>query len=259
MLARIIAREIKRPFRLTTGQAIDNPARASELLLSLKGGDVLFIDECHQMRAPAQEMLYLAMEDGVIVPVVRGGKGVSKPVRLPPFTIIGATTDKSKLLNPLLQRFGYIVRLERLSADELCGALAQRAERTGLSLDAGAVLMIADRAHGTPRLALRLLRHCEDVARAGGETAIIEATVTRACSIHRIDGLGLDSDARKYLSCLEHASGPVRLNVLASTTDVPRRTLETDVEPSLVFLGLIEKGESGRTITPAGRQHLKGV
>lgn len=260
MLAEIIAREIGKPIRLQMGQSLNSPARVADVLLSLKAGDVLFIDEMHGLKPACQEALYRAMEDGVLVTIAKAGKPVSAPIKLPPFTLIGATTDEWGLLPSLLQRFKYRVRLERMSAAELAQAISQRAASRQWSLTAEAAGMIADRAHGTPRLALRLLDGCMDVAIAGGETAIDAMIVQATCEVWQLDNLGLDKIARKYLAHLECAAGPVRLNVLAmKLDDVSRRTVELRVEPDLVWLGLIDKSADGRRLTPRGREHLKGT
>ena len=258
-LARIIAREVNRPFRLATGQSLSTPARVAELLMDLKGGEVLFIDELHGLKPPCMEMLYLAMEDGMIVPIATRGGGVPTPVKLPPFTLIGATTDKGKLLPPLLQRFRYCIGLERLTVEELAAAIIQRAKRKGWRLEPDAARMIAERAHGTPRLAVRLLENAMDTAQASGADNIDSLIVESTCEIGGIDCLGLDRDARRYLGYLKDAGGPVRLNVLAAKLDtMSKHTVENQIEPDLVWLGLIEKNADGRRLTPAGREHLKG-
>lgn len=256
MLSEIIARECGRPIRLQMGQTMNNPARVADVLLSLKAGDVLYVDECHGLKPAAQESLYRAMEDGILVPLAKAGKPVSPPIKLPAFTLICSTTDEWALLPSLLQRFKYRVRLERMTAPELAQAISQRAERRGWSLTAEAAGMIADRAHGTPRLALGLLDGCMDVAIAGGESAIDALIVQATCEVWRLDNLGLDGVARRYLGCLEGGQ-PVRLNVIASKLDsLSRRTVETRIENDLVYLGLIEKRPDGRILTARGREHL---
>ena len=126
-------------------------------------------------------------------------------------------------------------------------------------LDRDAARMIAERAHGTPRLAVRLLENAMDTAQAGGADNIDAMIVESTCEIGGIDCLGLDRDARRYLGYLKAAGGPVRLNVLAAKLDtMSKHTVENQIEPDLVWLGLIEKNADGRRLTPAGREHLKG-
>ena len=259
-LAEIIAREIKKPIRLQMGQSMNSPARVNDVLLSLKAGDVLFIDECHSLKSTAQEALYRAMEDGILVPIAKAGKPVGKPVKLPPFTLIGATTNEDQLLPSLLQRFKYRVHLKRMTAPELAQAIADRARRRGWSLDPEGAAMIGERAHGTPRLAVGLLDACMDTAIAQGGKDINVGIVGLACKLLGLDKLGLDDTARQYLKYLADGHGePVRLNVLASRLDgIARRVVEMRIEPDLVFLGLIEKRPDGRILTPAGREHMKG-
>ena len=259
MLSEIIAREIKRPIRLAMGQSLNSPARVADMLLSLKAGDVLFVDELAGMKGQCQETLYRAMEDGILVPIGKAGKPIEKPKRLPPFTLIGATTDEWALLPSLIQRFKYRIRLERMTAPELAQAMSDRAKRRGWELTADAAQTIAERAHGTPRLAIGLLDGCRDTALAQGGTAIDAGIVAMTCQIWGLDGLGLDKIARRYLDALAAGKGePVRVNVVSSKLDcLSRRTLEMRIEPDLVFLGLIEKRPDGRILTAAGRAHLK--
>ena len=259
MLAEIIAREIKRPIHLEMGQSLTSPARVGDVLLSLKAGDILFVDEVHGTKPQVQEALYRAMEDGFFVPIQKAGKPVVKPIRLPPFTLIASTTDVWGLLPSFGQRFKYHVKLKRLTPGELADAMMQRAKRKGWELDAEAAAVIGARAHGTPRLAIKLFDGCMAVAKAGGENKVDAFIVHRTCEILEIDALGLDDEARRYLGYLAEASGPVRVNVLASKLDgLSRLTVERRLEPDLVYLGLILKGEKGRCLTELGRTHLKG-
>jgi Holliday junction DNA helicase RuvB len=198
------------------------------------------------------------MEDGVVIPVTKAGASVSKPIKLPPFTLIGGTTDIWGLHEPLLQRFKYHVKLKRLTPGELADAMMQRAKRKGWELNAEAAAVIGARAHGTPRLAIKLFDGCMAVAKAGGENKVDAFIVHRTCEILEIDALGLDDEARRYLGYLAEANGePVRLNVLAMKLDgLSRRTVETKLECDLVWLGLIEKRNDGRILTEMGKKHL---
>ena len=258
MLAEIIAREIKRPLHLQMGQSMNTPARVADVLLSLKAGDVLFIDELAGLKPQCQETLYRAMEDGILIPIEKSGQPVVPPIRLPAFTLIGSTTDEWSLLSPFMQRFKHRIRLERMTDAELSIALTARAEQRHWAVTQEAADMIAERSHGTPRLAIGLLDGCMDTAIAQGGDVVDADMVSITCKIRRIDRLGLDAVARKYLRCLESAGGdPVRVNVLASKLEgLSRLTLERKIEPDLVFLGLIEKGTNGRTLTPAGRAFI---
>ena len=258
MLASIIAHEVKKPIRLQMGQSLSDPARVGDVLRSLKAGDVLFVDEVHQLKPACQEALYLALEGGVFVPIGKAGQPIGTPVKLPPFTLIGATTDEWGLLPSFLQRFKYHIRLERMTPDELAAALAEYADRKKWAVTAGACKTLAEKAHGTPRLALRLLDWAMDVALAGGSEVIDDIVVKATCELRDIDGLGLDKTERRYLSILDAAAGPVRVNVIASQLDtLARRTVEIKIEPVLIWLGLIEKTQIGRVLTTRGREHLR--
>jgi len=261
MLSEIVARELGRKIHLQMGQALSTPAKVAEVLLTLGPGEILFIDEIHGLKPASQEALYRAMEDGVLIPVTgRGQAHTGEPLRLPPFTLIGATTDEWALLPSLCQRFKYRVRLQRLTPGELSQAIGQRAARLGWQTDAEALELIGRRALGTPRLAVGLLDGCMDTAMAQGQSSITADLVRMTCEIWGLDGLGLDKVSRQYLSFLSESGGPVRLNVLATRLDgLSRRTVETKIEPDLVWLGLVAKNADGRRLTVAGREHLESV
>jgi Holliday junction DNA helicase RuvB len=257
MLAEIVAREVKRPIHLEMGQSLTTPSRIGDVLMSLKAGDILFVDECHGLKKQCQEALYRAMEDGVYVPIQKAGAPVVNPIHLPPFTLIGSTTDIWGLLPSFGQRFKYHVKLKRLSASELATAMLQRAKRKNWELDTEAATIIGARSHGTPRLAIKLFDGCMAVAKAGGESKVDAFIVRQTCEILEIDELGLDDEARRYLGYLSESNEPVRVNVLASKLDgLSRLTVERRIEPDLIWLGLIEKKENGRILTDAGRKHL---
>ena len=259
LLAQIIAREIKRPFREQMGQTMNNPARVGDVLRSLKAGDVLFIDEIHGLKPACQEALYLAMESGVYVPMAKAGQAVGAPIRLPPFTLIGATTNEEGLKGSFLQRFKYQIELERMTAVELAAAVAGVAARKQWAVTPGAAATIAALAHGTPRLALRILDQAMDMALAGQSNVIDEMVVAATCRQQNIDSLGLGRRDRRYLAVLDAAGGAaVRLNVLASQLDVmSRRGVEITMEPTLLWMGLVEKTPAGRILTARGREHIR--
>jgi Holliday junction DNA helicase RuvB len=259
MLSRIVAKEIGAKMHLQMGQTLKNPGLVGELLLALEPGDVLFIDEIHGLKPQCQEALYLAMEDGILVPAARKGHAADKPVALPPFTIIGATTDEWALLPSLCRRFQYRIRLQRLTPAELAEAITGLAKRGKLEIEPEAANLIGHRALGTPGLAIVLLERCADTAIAQGGKPITREIVMLTCQIWEMDSFGLDRQARNYLAFLREAGGePVRLNVLSAKMDsLSRRTVETKIEPDLVWLGLIEKLPNGRIITASGLEHLR--
>ena len=257
-LAEIVARELKRKLHLQLGQTLATPAKVAEVVLSLRPGEILFIDEIHQLPSRSQEAFYRAMEDGILIPVTRTGQPASAPVKVAPFTLIGATTDEWGLLPSMVQRFKLRVRLVRMTPAEIAAALTKRAEQAGLKIAPEAVMMIAARSLGTPRLAITLLDNCQRTAKAQGGEEITPDIVTMTCTIWQIDSLGLDRTARQYLGFLAAAGGgPVKVNVLAAKLDgLSRLTVERKVEPDLVLLGLMEKQVAGRVLTQAGQEHL---
>ena len=259
-LAYIISREIKARVHLELGQTLNNPAKVCEVLRSLKAHDILFIDEIHGMSNQSQESLYLAMEDRILIPPTRAGKpsNESKPIRLPPFTLIGATTDAWGLLPPLQRRFRYRVRLMRMSSDELSRAMMKRADKKGIKMDEAAAKLIGERALGRPGMAVNLLDMCADTAVAQKSDLVTEDIVEITCGVWLIDRRGLDRDSTDYLRCLGDATGPRRLNVIAAMMEgLAKTTLERNVEPDLLYLGLISKLPNGRILTDAGREYVR--
>lgn len=258
-MAQIISREIDRPIHFEMGQTLTSPARAGDILLSMKAGEILFVDEIHQLKPNVQEAMYLAMEDRKFIPIQRAGSPVVQPIQLPPFTVMGATTDEWGLLPPMLQRFKVRVRLERLSAEELAAALLDRAKRKAWSLSGEAAAMIGARSHGTPRLSIALLDGCMATAKAHGKEQIDVGIVEMTCELLGIDALGLDAVSRRYLDYLYEGNGnPVRLNVLATRLDgLSKLTVERRIEPDMIFLGLIEKTANGRLLTKAGKKYVE--
>lgn len=257
-LAGIVARECKHKCHEQLGQSLNDPRAMVEALLKLKAGDILYIDEIHGLKRTCTETLYKALEERQVMPISARGKASPVPVRLPPFTLIGSTTDEYKLTDSFKQRFQYHIQLRRMTVPELAGAISQRAARSNVKLDFTAAEMISARSHGTPRKAVMLLNRCIDTALAGDTDIIDSLVVESACAMAELDGLGLTSSGRSYLRTLADSNVPVRLNVLASTLSVPARVVENEIERDLVCLGLITKNEKGRVLTSAGRNHLKG-
>ncbi len=255
-LAGVIASECKRKLHEQLGQSLNDPRAMVTALLELKAGDILYIDEAHGLRKTCTETLYMAMQEGVVIPISVRGKPSPRPVRLPPFTLICATTDEYKLTDSFKQRFQYHIHLKRLTVEELSSAIAQRAERAGVKLEAAAARMIAERSHGTPRKAVMLLNRCIDTALAGGSDTIFNLVVESACEMAELDCLGLTAAARSYLRVLVDSVKPVRLNVLASSLALPSRVVEVEIERDLIYLKLISKDANGRRLTEFGRLHL---
>lgn len=251
LLSAIIARELAASLHEELAQNIANPGHLQGLMMLAEPGDVVFVDEIHELIPMAQTTLYRCLEERRLF---LGGD--RKAVVLPPFTFVGATTDEWALAKPLRDRFRIVLRLEHYSDDEIAQLIAQRAKRLGWPIGDEAVRGIARRGRGTPRLAIRLLEAARRTARAEGADAITHQHLHRMCEIEGIDRLGLDAIERRYLDLLRDAQGPVRLNVLATQIGLPRRTIEVVIESELIRLGLVTKSNEGRVLTAAGAKHL---
>ena len=238
-LAGIIARECGHKLHEQLGQSLNDPRAMVAALLELKAGDILYIDEIHGCRRPVLEALYKALEERRVMPISSRNGPTPVPRNLPPFTLIGSTTDEYKLTDSFKQRFQYHVHMRRLTVPELAGAIAQRAKQLGWKLEPDGAAMIANRAHGTPRQAVMLLNCCMDTALAGKSDLIDGFIVERTCEINELDKLGLTLSARQYLQVLKDATKPVRLNILASTLAVPPRVVEIEIELSELRLFLV--------------------
>ena len=255
MLAGIVGRELGATVHEGMGKSLHVPAKAIELLTSVAAGDIIFLDEIHELAPACQTVFYRALEDGLVVAAPN-----LPPVKLKRFTLIGATTDEWKLSGPLRQRFKLTVRMEFMDCQELTQALEGRIERLGWTADADTLAGIAQRARGTPRLAIGLLDACRRAADASGTERLTVGSLALACDVEELDCLGLDPIYRRYVQILELAAGPVKLNVLASITGLTRYTLERVIEPDLMRMGLMSKTDNGgRQLTPAGREHCRAT
>ncbi len=226
---------------------------------SLTEGEVLFLDEIHRMARPAEEMLYLAMEDFRVDVVVGKGPGATAiPLALPPFTLVGATTRAGLLPGPLRDRFGFTAHLDFYAADELVRLLERSANLLGVRLTDDGATEIAGRSRGTPRIANRLLRRVRDFAQVEGDGVVDHAAASSALTLFEVDDLGLDRLDRGVLDalCRLFAGGPVGLSTLAVAVGEERETVEEVAEPFLVRAGLLARTPRGRIATPAAWQHL---
>jgi Holliday junction DNA helicase RuvB len=258
-LAMIVAHETGHPLRLTSGPTIQHAGDLAAVLSSLVPGEILFIDEIHRMARPAEEMLYLAMEDfRVDVMVGKGPGATSIPLELAPFTLVGATTRSGMLPNPLRDRFGFTAHLEFYSNDELAQVLERAAKRLGIAISGESLSEIASRSRGTPRIANRLLRRVRDFALIAGVDEIAIAQTQGALALYEVDELGLDRLDRQLLTllCERFAGKPVGLSTLAVAVGEEQDTIDSVVEPFLVRLGLISRTPRGRQATDFAYRHL---
>ena len=258
-LAMIIASELGSALRVTSGPALERAGDLAAMLSNLVEGDVLFIDEIHRIARPAEEMLYLAMEDFRVDVVVGKGPGATSiPLEVAPFTLVGATTRTGLLTTPLRDRFGIPVRLDFYNEEELLLIVKRGARVMQMGIAGEGALEIARRARGTPRIAGRLLRRVRDFAAVAGADVIDKTLADRALSALDVDSRGLDSLDHRYLKCiaLNFGGGPVGIDTIAASLSESRDALEDIVEPYLLQLGFLNRTPRGRLLTPHAFRHL---
>ncbi|KQY44174.1 Holliday junction branch migration DNA helicase RuvB [Cellulomonas sp. Root137] len=258
-LAMIIAAEMGAPLRVTSGPAIQHAGDLAAVLSSLEEGEVLFLDEIHRLARPAEELLYMAMEDFRVDVIVGKGAGASAiPLTLPPFTVVGATTRAGLLPAPLRDRFGFTAHLDFYSSEELERVLVRSAGLLGVPLEHPAAAELASRSRGTPRIANRLLRRVRDWAEVRGDGTLSLVAARSALEVYEVDDLGLDRLDRAVLTalCTRFGGGPVGLTTLAVAVGEEPETVETVAEPFLVREGLVGRTPRGRIALPAAWAHL---
>ncbi len=258
-LAHLISHEIGANLRGTSGPAIERIGDLAAILTNLGSGDVLFIDEIHRLNRTIEEVLYPAMEAGVLDIVI--GKGPSArtvQLELPPFTLIAATTRIAMLSAPLRSRFsGGTFRLQYYSTEEIAEILRRSAKILKIDIDAESLTEIARRSRATPRTANYLLKRCRDFAAVSNEPLNLK-TAKKALALLEIDELGLNQIDRDILSTVvdKYAGGPVGLKTIAAALSEEEGTIEEVHEPYLLQLGLIERTPRGRTVTQKGYEHI---
>lgn len=258
-MATVIANEMGKQIRITSGPAIERAGDLASILTNLNDGDVLFIDEIHRLGRAVEEVLYSAMEDFKLDIVI--GKGpAARSVRLdlPHFTVIGATTRTGSLAAPLRDRFGLIHRLEYYSTAEIGQIITRAAGILKTPLKPDAAQLLATRARLTPRVANRLLKRVRDYADVNGDGIIDVPTTKKALQLLEIDDVGLDPADRNLLLKIMNTYGnqPVGLNTIAALTGDETSTIEDFYEPYLLQLGFIERTPRGRRVTARAYQHL---
>lgn len=259
-LAALIARDMGKALRPTSGPTLDKPKDLVGILTSLQAGDVLFIDEIHRLGGVVEEFLYPAMED-FRVDIVMDSGAYAKTYKIPVerFTLVGATTRAGMLSAPLRERFGLTYHLDYYSDEELERIVVRSAGVLGIPIDAPGAATIARRSRGTPRVANRLLRRVRDFAevRAGGK--ITEEVADEALRREGVDGRGLDRLDRAFLRTIadQYRGGPVGIAAIAATLTEDAETLEDVVEPYLLKLGFVVRSASGRKATALAYEHLE--
>ena len=261
-LANLIAKTLGTNMKITSGPAIERVGDLAAILTNLSPGDVLFIDEIHRLSKSIEEVLYPAMESGVLDIII--GKGPSArtvQLELPPFTMVAATTRISLLSSPLRSRFsGGTFRLEFYADDEIATILERSASLLNVETNREILERIASRCRATPRTANYLLKRCRDLAQLEGGSLSNEI-VDKTFGLLEIDNLGLSAPDRAVLEAIIHKfnGGPVGLNTIAAATGEEPSTIEDVIEPYLIRHGLLERTPRGRTASPTAYAHIQNL
>ena len=258
-LAYIIATEMGVNIRITSGPAIERTGDLAAILTNLRSQDILFIDENHRLGRAVEEVLYPAMEDFALNIIIGKGPGAkSVRLKLPAFTLIGATTRIALLSPPLRDRFGAVYRLDFYDQVSIEAILKRSAGILGVKAEAEGLREIACRARGTPRVANRLLKRVRDYAQVMAEGIVTQAVAVEALSKLEVDPIGLDEIDHKVLRTIidKFNGGPVGLDTIAASISEEADTIMDVYEPYLLQLGFLERTPRGRLATPLSYQHL---
>jgi Holliday junction DNA helicase RuvB len=258
-MATVIANEMGKSIRVTSGPAIEKAGDLASILTNLQDGDILFIDEIHRLGRAVEEVLYSAMEDYKLdIMIGKGPAARSVRLDLPKFTIIGATTRAGALAAPLRDRFGHIYRHEFYTPDEISHIILRSSGILGNQIDEASANELSTRARLTPRIANRLLKRVRDYADVNGDGIIDTLITKKALELLEIDELGLDPGDRNLLMHMidNYGSEPVGLNTLAALTGDEATTIEDFYEPYLLQIGFIERTPRGRRATLKAYKHI---
>ncbi len=258
-LAHLIAKETGRQMKVTSGPVIEKVGDLASILTNLSPGDIIFIDEIHRLNKMVEEVLYPAMESGVLDIII--GKGPSArtiQLDLPPFTLIAATTRVAMVSSPLRSRFsGGVFRLEFYSNEEIADIVRRSSKLLQIELEEDALKEIAKRSRFTPRTANYFLKRVRDFAQVN-KKELDQQTVKDALNMLAIDEIGLNSSDRKFLEVLieKFSGGPVGLKTMGAALSEEEATVEEVIEPYLIQLGLLERTARGRVATKKAYEHL---
>jgi Holliday junction DNA helicase RuvB len=258
-LAHILAHEMEVNLKVTSGPAVERAGDLAAILTNLQPRDVLFIDEIHRLGRPVEEILYPAMEDFALDIIIgKGPSARSIRLKLPRFTIVGATTRPALLSSPLRGRFGVTHHLDFYDEAAMEAIVRRGAQVLGDGINDEGIHEIACRARGTPRVALRLLRRVRDFAQVRGRGRITRPVAAEALALLQVDDLGLDESDRRVLRAIieKFGGGPVGLQTIAASTSEEPDTIMDVVEPYLLQLGFIDRTPQGRVATPRAYAHL---
>jgi len=259
-LAHVLANEMNVNIRITAGPAIERPGDLAAILTNLHAGDVLFIDEIHRLGKAIEEVLYPAMEDfSLDIVIGKGPSARSIRLKLPRFTVVGATTRLALLSAPLRARFGVIYRVDYYDQESLKRIAERAAKLMDISSDDSGLVEIAKRSRGTPRVALRLLRRVRDFAEVRADGNVNSDSALEAMRLLGVDDSGLDEIDRMVLETIikKYDGGPVGLSTIAASISEEADTIMDVVEPYLLQLGFLSRTPKGRIATPKAYEHLQ--
>lgn len=258
-IAQIIAKELGVNYKATSGPILSKAGDLAAILTNLEANDVLFIDEIHRLNTTVEEVLYSAMEDfNLDIIIGEGPSARSVRIDLPKFTLIGATTRIGLLTNPLRDRFGIPLRLSFYQPHELKIVIIRAARVLNIKITDEGAYCIANRARGTPRIALRLLKRVRDFASALKQETIDLKLADNALDKLEVDKLGLDSNDKRYLLFIaeNYAGGPVGIETIAAGLAEQKDSIEETIEPYLIQQGFINRTPRGRMLTKQAYDHL---
>lgn len=258
-LAYVVANEMGRPIKVTSGPAIERAADLAALLTNLEEGDIVFIDEIHRLPRAVEEILYPAMEDYVIdIMLGKGPSAQSLRLDLPKFTLVGATTRFGALSGPMRDRFGLVNRLEYYTPEQIEKIIQRSAKILDIPIDKHATQQMSHRARLTPRIANRLIRRVRDYAQVHGTGEIDKTALNQTLELLDIDEYGLEGVDRKLLGIIiqQYKGGPVGVAAIAAATGEERQTIEDVYEPYLIQIGMLQRSHRGRIATDAAFVHL---
>ncbi len=258
-LAHVLANEMEVNVKVTAGPVIERAGDLAAILTNLRAGDVLFIDEVHRLGRAVEEVLYPAMEDFALDIVIgKGPSARSIRLKLPRFTIVGATTRLALVTAPLRARFGAVYRLDYYDPEAMKAIVTRAARMLKVEAETDGITEMARRARGTPRVALRLLRRVRDFAQVRADGVITKNVAREALDLLQVDPLGLDDVDRRVLKTIieKYNGGPVGLNTIAASISEEQDTIMDVVEPYLLQLGFLDRTPQGRVATKSAYEHL---
>lgn len=258
-MAHLIAKELNVNIRASSGPALERAGDLASILTNLNNGDIFFIDEIHRLPKIVEETLYPAMEDYHLDIIVgQGPSARTLKLDLPKFTLIGATTKIGSIAAPLRDRFGIVHRLTFYEPEDLVEVLTNASKKLKINLNTFAAASLARRSRGTPRIALKLLKRCRDLAQIKGESGITQVILDESLALLEVDEMGLDENDRRLLKALidKYQGGPVGLETLAAIISDDKDTIEEVIEPYLMQIGFLKRTSRGRFATPKAYAHL---